>query len=163
ASVGAALRWRPEELYLYPLYVRPLTGLGKARLGGGDLRPHCYREAPAPPLAAGYVQVSLRPFRACPAPAPDGRRDCCQEDGLGCGARSYRRSLHYAREYAVRAPGLREILADYVARPDEAFDYADYGFRLGPEEQRRRYVIQSLLSGEGLALAAYDRRFGTEV
>ena len=22
-------RWRPEELYLYPLYVRPLTGLGR--------------------------------------------------------------------------------------------------------------------------------------
>ena len=26
-SLRAALRWQPEELYLYPLYVRPLTGL----------------------------------------------------------------------------------------------------------------------------------------
>ena len=82
--------------------------------------------------------------------------------GVGCGARSYTRSLHYATEYAVRAAGVREILADYVARPDEAFDRADFGFRLGPEEQRRRYVIQSLLSGEGLAPAAYRARFGTE-
>lgn len=82
--------------------------------------------------------------------------------GVGCGARSYTRALHYATEYAVRAPGIRAIIADYVARPDEAFDRADYGFRLGPEEQRRRYIIQSLLSGEGLAFAAYRNRFSTE-
>jgi oxygen-independent coproporphyrinogen-3 oxidase len=165
ASVGATLRWRPEELYLYPLYVRPLTGLGNARLDADDIRPDCYREARAQLLDAGYVQVSMRLFRAGHAPAEDGPVYCCQEDGMvgvGCGARSYTRALHYATEYAVRAPGIREILADYVARPDEAFDYADYGFRLGPEEQRRRYVIQSLLSGEGLAPAAYRHRFGTE-
>jgi oxygen-independent coproporphyrinogen-3 oxidase len=28
-SLAAALAWRPEELYLSPLYVRPLTGLGR--------------------------------------------------------------------------------------------------------------------------------------
>jgi oxygen-independent coproporphyrinogen-3 oxidase len=81
--------------------------------------------------------------------------------GVGCGARSYTRALHYSTAYAVRAAGIREILADYVARPDEAFDQADYGFHLGPEEQRRRYVIQSLLSEPGLSLMAYRGRFGT--
>jgi len=35
--------------------------------------------------------------------------------------------------------------------------------RLGTEEQRRRYTLQSLLSGEGLVLATYRARFGTEV
>src|SRR5262249_2961118 len=56
ASVRAALRWRPEELYLYPLYVRPLTGLGLSRHGWEDLRPDCYREARALLQDAGYVQ-----------------------------------------------------------------------------------------------------------
>lgn len=28
-SLDAALAWRPEEVFLYPLYVRPLTGLGR--------------------------------------------------------------------------------------------------------------------------------------
>jgi oxygen-independent coproporphyrinogen-3 oxidase len=152
-------------LYLYPLYVRPLTGLGRSRRDGEDIRPACYREARALLLDAGYVQVSMRLFRARHAPAEDGPVYCCQEDGMvgvGCGARSYTRALHYATEYAVRAPGIREILADYVARPDEAFDRADYGFRLGPEEQRRRYTIQSLFSGEGLWFAAYRNRFGTD-
>ncbi|HET9380616.1 MAG TPA: STM4012 family radical SAM protein, partial [Streptomyces sp.] len=32
-SLDAALAWRPEELYLYPLYVRPLTGLDRHRRG----------------------------------------------------------------------------------------------------------------------------------
>jgi oxygen-independent coproporphyrinogen-3 oxidase len=164
-SVRAALRWRPEELYLYPLYVRPLTSLGRAGRDGEDVRLACYREGRALLLDSGYVQVSMRMFRARHAPAEDGPVYCCQEDGMvgvGCGARSYTRALHYASEYAVRARGIREILADYVARADEAFDWADYGFRLGREEQRRRYVIQSLLSGEGLALTAYRSRFGTE-
>ena len=43
-SLRAALRFRPEELYLYPLYVRPLTGLGRrGQKAEDDLRPACYR------------------------------------------------------------------------------------------------------------------------
>jgi oxygen-independent coproporphyrinogen-3 oxidase len=166
ASVRAALRYAPEELYLYPLYVRPLTGLGQSRRAWDDVRLTCYREGRALLLDAGYTQVSMRMFRAAHAPGGTGPVYCCQEDGmigLGCGARSYTRALHYASEYAVRAAGIREILADYVARPDEAFDQADYGFRLDPDEQRRRYVLQSLLCGEGLRHDVYERRFGTAV
>src|SRR5262249_27828694 len=58
--------------------------------------------------------------------------------------------------------GIREIIADYIAQPDRAFDVADYGVRLGPDEQRRRWIIQSLLYHEGLSLPAYQRRFGTD-
>lgn len=165
-SVRSALRWRPEELYLYPLYVRPLTGLEHAHRGEDDIRPACYREARDLLRDAGYVQISMRMFRARHAQAVEGPVYCCQEDGMvgiGCGARSYTRNLHYATEYAVRAPSIREILANYIARPDEAFDWADYGFHLGPEEQRRRFVIQSLLWCEGLTLTAYRNRFGTDV
>src|SRR5205823_596337 len=119
-SVRAALRWRPEELYLYPLYARPLTRLGRSRGGGDDLRPECYRQARAVLLDAGYTQVTMRMFRAAHAPGEGGPVYCCQEDGMvgvGCGARSYTRALHYATEYAVRAAGIREILTDYIARP----------------------------------------------
>jgi oxygen-independent coproporphyrinogen-3 oxidase len=83
--------------------------------------------------------------------------------GVGCGARSYTRGLHYSREYAVGAQGIRSILGDYLARPADAFAVADYGFRLNPDEQRRRYLLQSLLQADGLDQAAYRRRFGAEV
>jgi oxygen-independent coproporphyrinogen-3 oxidase len=81
--------------------------------------------------------------------------------GLGCGARSYTRELHYSREYAVGAQGVRAILADYLSRPEDAGADADYGFRLGPDDQRRRFVLQSLLQRDGLDWASYQGRFGT--
>jgi oxygen-independent coproporphyrinogen-3 oxidase len=164
-SLRSALRYSPEEMYLYPLYVRPLTTLGRQRGAWDDLRLDCYREGRALLRAEGYEQISMRMFRARHAPAEEGPVYCCQEDGmvgLGCGARSYTRSVHYSREYAVRAQGVREILAAYNGRPAEAFAVADYGFRLGPEDQRRRYILQSLLQKDGLSWPAYRCRFGTE-
>jgi oxygen-independent coproporphyrinogen III oxidase len=164
-SVRAALRFAPEELYLYPLYVRPLTGLGRSRREWDDLRLACYREARDLLRAEGYSQASMRMFRARHAPEDHGPAYRCQEDGmvgLGCGARSYTRALHYGSEYAVGGRGIRAILDDYTARPDVAFELADHGCLLGEDDQRRRHVIQSLLSGEGLDRAGYLRRFGTD-
>jgi len=171
-SLRAALRFKPEELYLYPLYVRPLTGLGRrGQKAEDDLRPACYRAGRELLLESGYRQVSMRMFQAAQAPAADGPAYCCQDDGmvgLGCGARSYTRALHYSGEYAVGATGVREILAAYIAKAAymvktvDAFDFVDYGFRLDGAEQRRRFVIQSLLQVEGLDFAAYHARFGSE-
>jgi oxygen-independent coproporphyrinogen-3 oxidase len=171
-SLRAALRFKPEELYLYPLYVRPLTGLGRrGRKAEDDLRLACYRAGRELLLESGYRQVSMRMFQAAQTHNADGPAYCCQNDGmvgLGCGARSYTRALHYSGEYAVGATGVREILAAYFAKAahmvktDDAFDFVDYGFRLDGAEQRRRFVIQSLLQVEGLNVLAYRARFSSE-
>jgi oxygen-independent coproporphyrinogen-3 oxidase len=139
--------------------------LGRTGKNWDDIRRACYRAARERLLDAGYTQISMRMFRAAHAPDQDGPVYCCQEDGmvgLGCGARSYTRTRHYSSEYAVGASGVRAILADYIARPDKDFDLATYGFVLNPDEQRRRYLIQSLLQHDGLSLAAYARRFGSD-
>ena len=165
-SLEAALRFAPEELYLYPLYVRPLTGLGRSQRQWNDDRPIFYRQARDLLFAHGYSQISMRMFRARHAQAETGPIYCCQEDGmvgLGCGARSYTQTLHYASEYAVGAKGIQDILADYVRRSTDAFDFADYGFPLNASEQRRRYVLQSLLQQPGLSLQNYARRFDSDV
>jgi oxygen-independent coproporphyrinogen III oxidase len=165
-SVREALRYRPEEVYLYPLYVRPLTGLGRSAREWDDDRFACYRAGRDLLLEAGYEQVSMRMFRAAHAPADSGPVYCCQEDGmvgLGCGARSYTRRLHYATEYAVGAGGVREIIADYVGREPAEFAVADHGFELDGDEQRRRYLLQSLLTADGLEAARYRRRFDSSV
>ncbi|HEU0174928.1 MAG TPA: STM4012 family radical SAM protein [Blastocatellia bacterium] len=165
-SLRAALRFSPEELYLYPLYVRPLTGLGRrGQETEDDLRLACYRAGRRRLLESGYRQVSMRMFQSSQASTAGGLAYCCQNDGmvgLGCGARSYTRGLHYSSEYAVGATGVREILAAYIAKPDGAFDFADYGFTLDGADQRRRFVIQSLLQVEGLHFDAYRARFGSE-
>jgi len=163
-SLERALAYAPEELFLYPLYVRPLTGLARRDRTWDDERLTLYRLGREILLSAGYEQVSMRLFRA-PDAEPEAPAYCCQEDGmigLGCGARSYTRGLHYSSEYAVGQRGVREILSDYVDRSDAEFASARYGFALDADERRRRFVIQSLLWKEGLDLAHYRRRFGSE-
>ncbi|NER33822.1 MAG: coproporphyrinogen III oxidase family protein [Oscillatoria sp. SIO1A7] len=164
-SIRQALRFQPEEIYLYPLYVRPLTGMGKSRREWDDIRLACYREGRSLLLGEGYTQVSMRMFRASHALAANGPVYCCQADGmvgLGCGARSYTESWHYSSNYAVDNKKIRHILESFIKTPDESFDFANYGFQLDGEERRRRYVLLSLLSEKGLNLVAYRQRFATD-
>ncbi|MFE9773265.1 STM4012 family radical SAM protein [Streptomyces sp. NPDC005931] len=165
-SLDAALAWHPEELYLYPLYVRPLTGLGR-RAGEHDpawdeQRLDLYRLGRNHLLAHGYEQQSMRMFRRADAP-PQGADDyACQTDGmigLGCGARSYTAAVHYSFDYAVGMHEIRGIIDDYVSRPAADFAHAEYGRRIDTEEARRRHLLQSLLQAEGLDVADYRARF----
>ncbi|MGW4464165.1 STM4012 family radical SAM protein [Micromonospora sp. NPDC004704] len=186
-SLTAALDWRPEEIFLYPLYVRPLTGLGRrgtttgaAPLDGApgsrdegwdNQRLDLFRQGRDTLRAAGYRQLSLRHFRRADLSADDGtggdRPDyCCQDDGmvgLGCGARSYTTDLHYSFDYAVGIGQVRAIIDDYLRRPASDFEVAEVGFRLDGVEQRRRWLVKSLLRAEGFAPTAYRERFGTAV
>jgi oxygen-independent coproporphyrinogen-3 oxidase len=162
-TLRGVLRFAAEEIYLYPLYVRPLTGLGRRDESWDEVRLDCYRAGRDLLLDSGYRQLSMRMFRADHAPEPAGPVYCCQDDGMvgvGCGARSYTRDLHYSTEYAVAATGVRQILTDYLGRPAAAFGVVDYGVRLSADDQRRRWLIKSLLRADGLDLAGYTARFG---
>lgn len=164
ATVDEAIAFAPEEIYFYPLYVRPLTGLANGR-SWDDWRLELYRAGRERLLEQGYEQVSLRMFRRVSA-LETGPAYCCQDDGmigLGCGARSYTRSLHYSREYAVKSSAVAGILADYVQRSENDFAQVAYGIRLDGDEQRRRLVILSLLQASGLERAHYARRFDADV
>jgi oxygen-independent coproporphyrinogen-3 oxidase len=163
-SMSRAIDFGADEVYLYPLYVRPLTGLGRLDRQWDDWRLELYRAGREGLLASGYEQVSMRMFRrGDSAVQEEGPAYCCQDDGmlgLGCGARSYTRSLHYACEYAVGTRAIAGILADYLRRSPAQFAACDYGIRLDEDEQRRRLVIVSLLQAAGLELDHYRRRFG---
>lgn len=165
-SLQQAIAFQPEEIYLYPLYVRPLTGMDCTNQEWDDIRLACYRQGRDLLLSEGYRQISMRMFQK------PGKSDlsapvyCCQADGmvgLGCGARSYTQQLHYASEYAVGAKGIQSILQAYLDTPTESFDYINYGFTLDTEDRQRRYILISLLSNEGLSLKQYHHNFATEL
>ncbi|MEU6237539.1 STM4012 family radical SAM protein [Kitasatospora sp. NPDC047058] len=166
-SLDAALAWQPEELYLYPLYVRPLTGLARrgeqeSQADWDARRLALYRSGRDHLLAHGYQQVSMRMFRRAAAPQAGSSEYACQTDGmvgLGCGARSYTSRLHYSFDYAVNATEVRGIIDDYVATED--FHRAEVGRHTTPEEARRRHLVQSLLQAEGMPVAEYRARFGS--
>jgi len=166
SSLDAALRFAPEELYLYPLYVRPLTGLGRHSRRWDDERLRLYRLGRDRLRAAGYIQHSMRMFRLATAGTTPGPVYCVQDDGmvgLGCGARSYTADVHYATDWAVSARGDKEILAAWVERDEAAFSVADYGVELSVEEQQRRYVILTLLTSAGVDRAGFRARFDLDV
>jgi oxygen-independent coproporphyrinogen-3 oxidase len=159
-SLIEAMRFEPDELYLYPLYVRPGTGLGRVARETVPHRYDLYRSSRDFLLEQGYQQQSLRCFRW-----PDAKVSSsytCQRDGmigLGCGARSYTRGLHYATQFAVSQAGIRAILASWIQQSDHELSLATHGIRLSSDEQRRRFLIMSLLQREGMQLVEYENIF----
>lgn len=165
-TLDSALHHDPEEVYLYPLYVRPLTGMERLHREAADGRLERYREGRDILLDRGYRQLSMRLFRKASHQLGDGPVYCCQEDGmvgLGVGARSYTTALHYCTEYAVGRTGVSAITQAFVERAPHDHAVADFGCELDESEQRRRYIIKSLLRVDGLDLDAYEAQFASAV
>ncbi|WP_322924948.1 STM4012 family radical SAM protein [Paenibacillus campi] len=162
-SLQEALAYEPGEIFIYPLYVREHTILKPGQTGlEHDIRMELYEAARTRLIQAGYTQYSMRrfakPFSSHKSLLPYS----CQEEGmvgLGCGARSYTRDVHYASRYGVSVAATRSIIANYVAA--DRYDVADYGFVLNEQESRRRFVLKALLHREGLEQTAYTARFGS--
>jgi oxygen-independent coproporphyrinogen-3 oxidase len=164
-SVDSAIAWGANELYLYPLYVRPATTLGRLGRAPSDHQFALFLAARDHLARLGWIQHSLRFFSAPDRPQQDGPRYRCQEDGmigLGPGARSYTRRVHYASRYAVDQRGVRSLIDAWSAQSPAEFSLIRHGFLLDAEEQRRRYAILCLLE-DGLDETAYRARFGTGI
>ncbi|MFS0872782.1 STM4012 family radical SAM protein [Paenibacillus xylanilyticus] len=167
-SLERALSYEPGEIFIYPLYTRENTIVKPEDIQrqGPDIRMQLYTAARDTLKSHGYVQYSMRRFaRESSSPASKELLPySCQEEGmvgLGCGARSYTSEVHYASKYGVSYKATQSIIADYVAT--ERYDVADYGIVLSREEQKRRFILKALLHREGLTLADYLQRFGSEV
>jgi oxygen-independent coproporphyrinogen-3 oxidase len=169
ASLEAALAWRPDEIFLYPLYVRPLTGLMRKADTGvprPDIRLELYRAGRDRLLAAGFDQINMRCFRLSRPPQSEHACHQLRTDGtlgLGCGARSTTGTLHYSSEYAVGRASVNDILAVYLARSPESFRAAHFGVLLSPEDRRRAHILHELLETAGLFRDRYRNAFGADV
>lgn len=163
-SLHQALIYEPEEIFIYPLYTREHTIVKPEDIQRqDDIRLDCYRAARQLLEARGYRQYSMRRFAKETAGTDKSVLDySCQEEGmvgLGCGARSYTRDVHYASRYGVSRKATESIIADYVAA--DRYETADYGIVLSREEQKRRFILKAILHSEGLKLEDYSQRFGT--
>ncbi len=160
-SLQEALRWTPEELYLYPLYVRHGTGLdGKSRVED-EHRQSLYTAGRSLLIESGYQQNSMRAFRRNSDAVLS--EFSCQEDGvigLGAGARSYTAHYHYATDYAVGRAGVLAILQDYAERDLNQFRSAWHGMAIDADERARRFVLKSILHADGLDDAQFAHVFG---
>lgn len=162
ASLQQALEWQPEELFIYPLYVRPLTGLDKKQKTPDNKRLRFYELARDYLFEQGYQQSSMRMFYKSTSPSKGKYR--CQEDGmigLGAGARSYTQSWHYSSNYAVAKTKVAGIIEHYNNADSSTFETINYGIELDQEDQKRRYILLSLFQVEGLNFNDYQTKFNS--
>jgi oxygen-independent coproporphyrinogen-3 oxidase len=158
-----------SSLFLYPLYVRPRTGLairGKTLLEAAtgpttQQMAAMYDYAVERLARAGFRQLTMRQFRR-DLEQDDDLEYRCQEHGmvgLGAGARSYTQTLHYSTPWRMVARNIRGVVDDYVQRMCRGDTAVSHGFVLDVDERRRRFVLQSLLY-EGLDCGVFRETFG---
>ncbi len=163
-SLEQTIHFEPAEIFLYPLYVRPLTGLGLQEKAWNDHRLQLYRLGRDFLCSNGYEQITMRIFRRKNAPLVKQSPYNSPEDGmvgLGVGARSYTKAFHYSSDYAVGRKGVKNIIHAYNEMNLEDFLTVPYGATLSVDEQKRRYIIKSLLEGVCLDFEAYRNFFGS--
>lgn len=165
ASLREAVTFEPEEIFLYPLYVKHGAGLLKAGKDGLVLDPSYalleYQEAGAYLRAEGFRQDSMRRFVRSSRPRTYSECGFGTSLALGCGGRSYLGALHFCTPYAITRTDCLKQLEVYENTID--FTRITHGIFLTEEEFKRRYVIRHLLIRPGLRPDRYRAHFGSSV
>lgn len=165
-SVKRAAAFEPEELFLYPLYIKHGVALERELKNGmvldEELAYRQYRLACDYLVRQGYRQDSMRRF----VKTEEGNREFSRCGfgsvlSFGCGGRSYIGNLHFCTPYAVGQAECLKQLEDYLHTSD--YRQITHGFLLNEEEEKRRYVIRHLLIRPGICEKDYQRQFNRKV
>lgn len=171
ASLKQAVEFAPDEIFLYPLYLKQGAWLTQDFAKRQGEKPETvyarYQEASAFLRGEGYRQDSMRRFVR--RKRGSGGQEEIRSDlecgfgtslALGCGGRSYLGNLHFCTPYAVRGTECLRQLRRFEETED--FSRITHGVLLSEEERKRRYVIRHLLIRPGLSLSRYRKHFGSD-
>ncbi|MCI9532110.1 MAG: coproporphyrinogen III oxidase family protein [Lachnospiraceae bacterium] len=180
SSLREALSFAPDEIFLYPLYLKhgawlvqapPKSGPQAAAPASPSAGVHPaylqYLEASAFLKSEGYRQDSMRRFvKITPqAQQAKGQRPFSEcgfgsSLALGCGGRSYLGNLHFCTPYAVTSQGCLRQLERFMGTED--YTQITHGMLLSQEERKRRYVIRHLFIRPGINIQQYQGHFGSD-
>ena len=157
-SLKEALDFGPDEIFLYPLYVRHGVRLeSEGIVPDGEAALEQYRRASGFLRERGYRQDSMRRFVKRREERAFSECGMGTSLALGCGGRSYLGNLHFCTPYEV---GGRECL-EQIKRFEDTEDFTRivHGIVLDEGEIKRRYVIRHLLIHPGLDAERYEEHF----
>ena len=184
-SADRAISFHAEELFVYPLYIKPDTYLFRKGVTRSADTYEMYRRIRQYLREHGYIPYSMRRFvRADYAGGEAGNAisiggagatdSACENRGkrstscgfgntvsIGCGGRSYIDHLHFCTPYAVRHSECMANLQQYIDEDD--YREIRHGYLLSEEEQRRRFVIKNVLFDCGLSKEEYMAAFSRDV
>lgn len=159
-SLAQAVSFKPEEMFVYPLYVKNGTYLYQRGVKPSKDTMELYKCARDFLVANGYKQQSMRRFvQAADTLASDGISLCGFGNTLsaGCGGRSYIGDLHFCSPYTTGNAGCTQQLNNYIKQRD--FLKIEHGFILSEDEQKRRYAVKHILFGRGILEEEYKEHF----
>lgn len=160
-SLKEALQFDPDEIFLYPLYVKHGAWMERE---GVVLEPEAayaqYQAAGRFLRGEGFCQDSMRRFVRRDTERAFSECGFGTSLGLGCGGRSYLGKLHFCSPYAITRSECIARIEDYENTKD--FMEITHGMLLSSEEQKRRYVIRHLLIRPGIDLGRYRELFGSD-
>lgn len=163
-SLKEAVSYQPDEIFLYPLYVKHGVRMEQKLKEGMVLDPDAalmqYREASAYLRREGYRQDSMRRFVKAEQARAFSECGLGTSLALGCGGRSYMGELHTCTPYGITQKDCLQQLKAYENTMD--FCEITHGFLLNTEERKRRWVIRHLLIWPGLDTKRYKEQFQTE-
>ncbi len=163
-SMKQALEYQPEELFVYPLYIKPDTPLQHEGIEQSKETFEMYKFVRNFLQKAGYVPCSMRRFVRKDRVSQKAASELCgfgNTISLGCGGRSYIGNLHFCTPYAVKQEACLKIVEEYINKTD--YTQISHGYVLSEEEQKRRYVIKHILFDTGIHRMDYQQHFKTEV
>lgn len=162
-TLKEGVSYEPEELFVYPLYIKNGTLLKDKQEKRSENTRMMYDLVCEYLKQSGYVQYSLRRFvRKDYVPlAPAVECGFGNTLSIGCGGRSYLGNFHFCTPYYVRQKDCKKQLDAYLSTED--FRRISHGFFLDKEEEKRRYIIKNLLFISGLDKENYKQKFGEDV
>lgn len=162
-TLKEGISYNPEELFVYPLYIKNGTLLKDKQVKTTQNIRSLYDVVCDYLTHKGYVQYSMRRFiRKDYVPlAPAEKCGFGNTLSIGCGGRSYLGNLHFCTPYYVRQKDCKAQLDRYLITRN--FNEITHGFFLDKEEEKRRFVIKNLLFISGLDKETYRQKFGEDV
>lgn len=157
-SLDMTLSYEPNEIFVYPLYQKPNTGIYNEFDIDRGLQYRMYFMICEVLKDKGYFQTSMRRFVK---DKPSKENSCGFENmiALGCGGRSYIGNLHFCEMYTSKQSKCMNILNKYIER-NEFFNGISF-YKLDNDEMKRRFLVKNLFYYRGVALSEYKEVFGT--
>jgi len=159
-SLEKAVSFKPEEMFVYPLYVKNGTYLYQRGIKPSAITMELYKCARDFLLSNGYTQQSMRRFVLTGNITENDNITLCgfgNTLSAGCGGRSYIGNLHFCSPYTTGNTGCRQQLNNYIKQKD--FLKIEHGFILPEDEQKRRYAVKHILFGKGILIEDYKKHF----
>lgn len=154
-SIDRALEYKPDEIFLYPLYIRENKCLKSSVINKYKL----YEIGRDYLTSKGYTQKTMRKFSL-----KDNKENMCgfsNSISIGSGGRSYIDNLHYCRPYSDDQKTIKQLIENYIDDKDK--NIIKYGFYLNEDEKKRALLIKNLFVTNGLNTKEYTQTFNSNI